>query len=560
MGTAHYMSPEQARGQKVDARTDIFSLGVALYEMIAGRAPFEGVNAIEVLGAILNREPQLLTGRLAEAPPELARELERIVTKALRKDREERYQAIKDLLIDLKAWKHDLEFQADLERSAQTDDKEALTSRIPVTPTGETPASLTTSSAKIILGEVKRHRLGVALALVFAAVISVVGYRALNRRAESSMAMLSPVPFSSLPGREDVASFSPEGNQLAFGWDGGDGGDLDIYVKLIGVGAPLRLSSDPAEEHYPVWSPDWTADGREVIYSSTRAGRASLWRVPVAGGEPEALPGAGWEMRWPTVSRRGGMLAFNESYDDTNILRLEAPPPSHSAVRREGEPGSGAPVSLIVSKRMDHSPQVSPDGKKIVFVSDRSGSMEIWVCDRDGGNPLQVTRMGQAESGTPRWSPDSQRLVFDARPDQNGDLFVVNAAGGAPQRLSAEASQDVVPSWSRDGQWIYFGSTRGGDFQIWKMPASGGAAVQVTRRGGFEAFEAPDGNLIYSKGRGADGLWTVPANGGEERPIPELARAGYWRSWAMTKDGLYFVAHEGAAPPRPIKFFSFATR
>ncbi len=138
MGTAHYMSPEQARGQKVDGRSDLFSLGVVLYEMFAGRPPFGGVNAIEVLGAILNREPPPLAEHLAEAPPSLARELERIVAKALSKDREERYQTSKDLLLDLKAVKHELEFQAGLERAAQPEEKEAQTSRIPATATGET--------------------------------------------------------------------------------------------------------------------------------------------------------------------------------------------------------------------------------------------------------------------------------------------------------------------------------------------------------------------------------------------------------------------------------------
>ncbi|MCI0537093.1 MAG: protein kinase, partial [Verrucomicrobiales bacterium] len=116
MGTASYMSPEQARGQKVDARTDIFSLGVALYEMIAGSPPFEGVNALDVIGAILQKEPAPLLQTAAEAPPEL----EKIVGKALRKDREERYQSAKDLLIDLKDFKGEQAFAAKLESSGQT--------------------------------------------------------------------------------------------------------------------------------------------------------------------------------------------------------------------------------------------------------------------------------------------------------------------------------------------------------------------------------------------------------------------------------------------------------
>ena len=154
----------------------------------------------------------------------------------------------------------------------------------------------------------------------------------------------------------------------------------------------------------------------------------------------------------------------------------------------------------------------------------------------------------------------SRHLVYDSNLQTREDVFIIDAEGGAPRRLTTEPSIDNVPSWSRDGAWVYFCSDRSGSRQIWKMPSAGGTAVQITRKGGFEAVEAPDGKtLFYSKGY-IDGLWTVPSTGGEERPIPELSEAGYWRSWTMTNHGIYFVAHTGAAPPRPLKFFSFATR
>jgi Tol biopolymer transport system component len=215
---------------------------------------------------------------------------------------------------------------------------------------------------------------------------------------------------------------------------------------------------------------------------------------------------------------------------------------------------------FITSQREDDSPRFSPDGKKVAFASNRAGSMEIWVCPSDGGDPLQLTHM-ITPAGSPRWSPDSRYLVYDSQQEMQGDLFVIDAEGGLPRRLTTEPSAETVPSWSRDGAWIYFCSNRSGDRQLWKMPAAGGQAVQVTRKGGFEAVEAPDGKtLYYSKRAGVNGLWTVPSAGGEELPVPELAQAGFWRSWTMTDDGIYFIANEGSAPPRPLKFFSFATR
>jgi len=177
MGTPQYMSPEQARGQKADARTDIFSLGVVLYEMITGQPPFDGVNAIEVMGAILKTEPAPLRRHVTDVSPQL----EHIVSRALRKDRDERYQRAKDLLIDLKDYKEELAFTSKLERSVQPDKTRPVTEQAAAAPTGETAAVATQSSGKIILGEIKRHRLGVALTLAVVVIAAIAAFFWLNR-------------------------------------------------------------------------------------------------------------------------------------------------------------------------------------------------------------------------------------------------------------------------------------------------------------------------------------------------------------------------------------------
>jgi tetratricopeptide (TPR) repeat protein len=186
MGTAQYMSPEQARGEKVDGRTDIFSLGVILYEMLAGSNPFAGAAVAEVFAAILKTEAK----PLAHYRPEVPSELEHIVAKALRKDREERYQSVKDLLIDLKDLKHRLEFEAELERTVQprhqavqSSGRSALeTAQAEAAATGEDVAVPTISSAKILLGEIKRHKLGVGLALAVIVMAAVAAFFWLNRK------------------------------------------------------------------------------------------------------------------------------------------------------------------------------------------------------------------------------------------------------------------------------------------------------------------------------------------------------------------------------------------
>ncbi len=201
IGTASYMSPEQARGKEVDARSDIFSFGVVLYEMIAGKPPFAGENAMDVIGAILHKEPV----PLSEA--EIPKELRRLVEKCLRKDREERYQTVKDLLVDLKDVRQELEFQNKLERTASPNREESKTQIINA---ATTDAPQTTSSAEYIAGEIKNHKIGfVVLSVLILAAIGF-GYwffanRVTNATPIESIAVL---PFVNESGSADVEYLS----------------------------------------------------------------------------------------------------------------------------------------------------------------------------------------------------------------------------------------------------------------------------------------------------------------------------------------------------------------
>jgi len=132
----------------------------------------------------------------------------------------------------------------------------------------------------------------------------------------------------------------------------------------------------------------------------------------------------------------------------------------------------------------------------------------------------------------------------------------MGAEGGQPRRLTTDASNNAAPSWSVDGRWIYFASDRTGTWQVWKMPAEGGQAVQVTRKGGLTAFESPDSKFIYyTKGEDVPGLWKVPVEGGEETPVLEPLAAGDWDNWGVTAEGIYFYNRSTKA----IEFFNFAT-
>ena len=342
-------------------------------------------------------------------------------------------------------------------------------------------------------------------------------------------------------------AFSPDGRIIAFKRSIGPGIN-DIYLVSVSGGEPKRLTFG----NRFTTSHAWTPDGRELIFASAQDGVNGLWRISASGGAPRQIPDVGQGAYYLAIARTGHYLAYSHWFADTNIWRLEIP----SVTKKIGKP-----EPLISSTWEDRSAQYSPDGARIAFRSDRSGTNEIWLCDSSGANPRQLTSFQGPLTGTPRWSPDGKLLAFDSRPLGHSDVYTIPAVGGAPHRITTGGSESVVPSWSHDGRWIYFGSNRTGDWQVWKIPVTGGFKdgdpLQITHHGGFAAFESVDGQfLYYAKGRDVPGLWVIPAGGGEEKPVISDFAIGFWGYWAVISEGIYYLApaplHGGA-----LMFYSF---
>jgi Tol biopolymer transport system component len=338
-------------------------------------------------------------------------------------------------------------------------------------------------------------------------------------------------------------AISPDGKWVSF-LRAPSSGISEVWVTpLDGGGEERRLTFDDRE----VLSQAWAPDGSGIVFASNRSGGYALWRIAARGGTARRIPGVGEGASEPAFSRDGRRLVFSQFFRDANIWRVEV----------GGGPGV-APRKLISSSAYDSSAQYSADGRWIAFRSDRSGYHEIWVCDAEGRNARQVTHFNGPLTGSPRWSPDGKWIAFDSRPEGQADIYVIAAAGGAPRRLTSDASEDVVPSWSRDGRWIYFASNRTGSWQVWKAPAGGGSKTQVTRNGGFAAFESEDGKyLYYALSRSQAGLYRMPVGGGAEEAVVEGLKAGYWGYWALSPRGVYFADREGEAESAGVYLVNF---
>jgi Tol biopolymer transport system component/DNA-binding winged helix-turn-helix (wHTH) protein len=319
--------------------------------------------------------------------------------------------------------------------------------------------------------------------------------------------------------------FSPDGQTLAFNRSL-QVRQSSIYTVPVSGGEEQSLVSGVECN----WGLAWTPDGHGIVFAKADwiANDGSLWKISLRGGEPERLQ-FGQDGVEPSI--RGNRLAYVRQKSYLNISRRHL----NSSL------SAGPPDRFVSSTKTDSGPQFSPDGTKIAFESTRSGDSEVWVCQSDGSVLVQLTHLNSI-SGTPRWSPDGQQIAFDSLAPGNAEIFVMNSQGGSPRRLTTEPSHDAVPSWSRDGRWIYFASDRTGRWEVWKMPPTGGPALQVTRHGGFVAFESLDGRfLYYAKGLTLPGLWRVPTTGGEEVELINSLGAGYWGNWAVVENGIYYL-------------------
>jgi serine/threonine protein kinase/Tol biopolymer transport system component len=571
MGTAAYMSPEQVRGERLDARTDLYSFGLVVYEMAAGARAFSGNTKAELHDAILTGAP--VPAR--ELNPELPPELQAIIDKALEKDREVRYQTAAEMCADLQR----------LQRAAEP--------VVGTSPAGAEGSSITQKPRRYGWG----LRVGAALAILVCAIAAGwaivrsltsrdVAARTAKSRAGRSLSVTGRiVPLTSLPGTVWDPAFSPDAKQIAFFWNGEDPLKSDLYVQLVGGDKPLRLTHTNSSG--PFRSPAWSPDGREIAFGHCDDNGGAIFIVPALGGAERRLTDVVCtlgEVGHPNWTSDGKFLVLADrcvpdgpkgvvvfSLETGEKRCLTAPPP--------GDVG-------------DLDPTLSPDQKTVAFIRMPTALVgDIYTVALAGGD---LRRLTDENKFLPRlmWAADGQTIIFDSGRSSLGGPWRISAAGGAIEpetmypavgalsrdgrRLVYANGSGVASIWranlsraggqvvsqnrviatqgtndaaqlSLDGRQIVFGSQRTGRLEIWKSNADGSDPVQLTFFGGHAGTPrwSPDGKWIAFDYRPENHshVYLIDAEGRNLHMVVSGDYENGAASWSRDGASIYFASN-----------------
>jgi Tol biopolymer transport system component/DNA-binding winged helix-turn-helix (wHTH) protein len=358
-----------------------------------------------------------------------------------------------------------------------------------------------------------------------------------------SLSDLTARPFTSPRNQESDCSpvFSPDGTTVAFARSLLSGFLSDVFLMQVVGGQPLRLTTGNSGGDAA-----WTQDGSEIVFASPAKGFWSLWRMSASGGTPQRVAGPA-DAYEPSISRRANQLAYQVWKRSDTIWRLDLKDERHAL----------APPSRLLSGRgFAGRPSYSPDGKKVVFQSNRMGYSDVWVCDSDGSNCSQLTAL-HGRTGTARWSPNGRYISFESIGQDDYQVGVVEVPDGIPHMLvTFPGVNNGAPNWSRDGRWIYFYSSHDPvSSPLWKMPSQGGPPVRATTHDGVYGIESMDGRFLYYAKFAEPGIWKKPLDGGQESRVP--INNGWWTDWDVARDGIYFMNLD-FPPNGRIEFFDFA--
>ncbi len=473
LGTVAYMSPEQAEGKKVDFRSDIFSFGVVLYEMASGIRAFPGDSQASVLAAVLRDDPRPVTETRSDMPIEL----DQLIARCLRKDPARRVQT----MADLKAALEDLpELLTRSSMSTISARSVVLPPPVPVpipAPVSAPPPLMPVYSVPIPVpvlpppspplpppvaiappgrqGRSRRKRWWIVFGLIFVVPALIKEIRSVFRENVPSLTptevvILKGVPLTGNAGTERTPSFSPDGTQVVYSWNGSDADNVDIYKKPAGDGAVVRLTRDAQEDFAPAWSPD----GKTIAFLRTKGVSDDIVLIPAAGG-PERKAGE--------VAHHPDRYGLAWKKDSQGLIISDAPSPGTAASLYELSIATGEKKRITKPSRSeegDFFPSISPAGDVVAFVRNPSGfRAEMFTLD--------IT-------------------------DEDAE----------PQRIASPKLPTTHPAWTSEGNQLIFAAGAAGASLLWRVPADGSRKAMPLIGlgvGDDPAVSAQGSRLVYSE-------------------------------------------------------------
>ncbi len=572
LGTVAYMSPEQTRGEAVDARSDLWALGVVLYEMVAGRMPFGGDSAAATATAIQQQTPTPLTAIRSGVPLEL----DRVVARALARDRTERFQTAADLA-------------AELRRLRRASDAAAVTGgTVPLA-----PASATRSRTAM-------------WALAGAVVVGAIGAMLLWPRGADVPRVprfVNPVQVTNAIGMEDYPTWSPDGQTLAYAATqdaSPTSGNWDVWVTQVGGGPPVNRTADHAgDDRYPTWSPD----GKQIAFWSDREG-AGYFVMPAQGGTPHKVigtPGArgdaggggtgiggrpawspdGRELAGAVLSPAGYALTLTALSSDQSrhadlptglvgVMDLSWSPDGRFLAFVDGRPlrtitrlyagglGDDGFTAISDGRTSAWSPTWSDDSRALYFVQNGAGTMDLWQQPMTGASPAGVPSAVTTgvEVRQAAFSRDGRRLAY-SKGRRVGNVWRVPIRPDRPatwadaEQLTFDQAFIEYVDVSPDGTRLLISSDRSGNSDLWSLPSRGGEMRQLTAdpTPDWNPRWSPDGQQVafYASRSGKREIWVQPVAGGPARQLSRADTDAYWPTWSPDGRQIAFFTNAGSS-------------
>ena len=320
--------------------------------------------------------------------------------------------------------------------------------------------------------------------------------------------------------------FSPDGSKLAFLRR--LTADLHhVYVYDPEHKAAKRLTN---HEVGRIRGLDWMPDGKALVYSYNRDGRFALWRIDLNGDEARRLPITDDWVTYPSLARKVNALIYKNYADVVDLWSLEL---DDSGVV------SGESKRIVPSTRSELHPRLSPIDRRLAFLSNRTGTFEVW--SGAGDQLVRHSRLEGLVPGLVDWGPDGLNLVYDARRDGQSDLFLVEASSRVSRPLTETPFNEINARFATTGSLLYYSSDQSGTWQIWEMELTSGSHRQITQEGGFFAQVDPSGKALFFTRLNQPGIFKRDLAGGEEVEIWQGLRLTDWGNWQVCDSGIYFL-------------------